>query len=229
MAYALEPWLRRCWKDRNQRAESMARHAGEFFNTQPYMASYVAGVVCALEEDLARRPISARAAGAARIKALKATLAGTLAGIGDALFWGTIRPFAAAAAAGVGLGLWSMGFMVFPAAMVATYLFLHNAPSLWIRWRAIEQGYRWKDRIAIEMRKIPWQGWILWTRRAGLALSIVLTVCAMYLFRGEVDPGLGFGALAAYGLTLAFWPKAGWKSLYAATVTVATLIAAVTG
>ncbi len=66
----------------------------EFFNTHPYVASPILGVTLALEEE--------RANGAeiddTAIQGVKIGMMGPLAGIGDPVFWFTVRPILGALA-----------------------------------------------------------------------------------------------------------------------------------
>ncbi|WP_161945657.1 PTS system mannose/fructose/sorbose family transporter subunit IID, partial [Streptococcus suis] len=66
---------------------ALKRHM-EFFNTHPYVAAPIVGVTLALEEE--------RANGAdiddAAIQGVKIGMMGPLAGIGDPVFWFTVRP-----------------------------------------------------------------------------------------------------------------------------------------
>src|SRR5581483_1504316 len=91
LAWALEPWLKRIYRTAAERRAALQRHA-EYFNTQPYVASLIVGLVCAMEEDAAALPEAQRAAAYARIRAVKSALASSLAGAGDAFFWGALRP-----------------------------------------------------------------------------------------------------------------------------------------
>ncbi|MDD5655735.1 MAG: PTS system mannose/fructose/sorbose family transporter subunit IID, partial [Elusimicrobia bacterium] len=94
-ALCVEPWLERCYGAQDEaRREARLRHQ-EFFNTQPYMAPLVLGMVCALEEDIAAADAVARPGKVARLRTLKTAAAAALAGLGDALFWGSLRPFCA--------------------------------------------------------------------------------------------------------------------------------------
>ncbi|MBU5889420.1 PTS mannose/fructose/sorbose transporter family subunit IID, partial [Vibrio cholerae O1] len=60
----------------------------EFFNTHPYVAAPVMGVTLALEEERANGVEIDDAA----IQGVKIGMMGPLAGIGDPVFWFTVRP-----------------------------------------------------------------------------------------------------------------------------------------
>ena len=94
--FSMVPAIRRLYPENNDaRKQAIKRHL-EFFNTHPYVAAPVLGVTLAMEEQ--------RANGAeiddGAINGIKVGLMGPLAGVGDPIFWGTVRPvFAALAAA----------------------------------------------------------------------------------------------------------------------------------
>ena len=77
---------------------ALQRHL-EFFNTQPFLATPIMGIIAAMEEK--------RANGAditpQTLSGVKVGLIGPLAGVGDPIFWGTLRPVLAALGAGIAL------------------------------------------------------------------------------------------------------------------------------
>jgi len=95
-AFSMIPAIKRLYKTKEDRAAALQRHL-EFFNTHPYVASPILGVELALEEQ--------RANGAEiddeTIQGVKVGMMGPLAGVGDPIFWGTIRPVLGAFAAGM--------------------------------------------------------------------------------------------------------------------------------
>ncbi|OGW40411.1 MAG: hypothetical protein A2X58_04730 [Nitrospirae bacterium GWC2_56_14] len=102
-SYALLPVLKKLYPDRDEFEARLRLHM-EYFNTQPYLASFILGAVVRLEED--------RAAGRASLSAidaagLKAALMAPLGALGDSFFWGSLKPLAAViAVALVMTGVW---------------------------------------------------------------------------------------------------------------------------
>ena len=95
-AFSLIPGIRRLYKSKEDRAAAMKRHL-EFFNTHPYVASPILGVELAMEEQRANgAPINDEA-----MNGVKVGMMGPLAGVGDPIFWGTMRPVLGAFAAGM--------------------------------------------------------------------------------------------------------------------------------
>lgn len=199
-AYSIEPWLTACWdKIPEQRLQARARHQ-ECFNTQPYMAGFVLGMVCALEEEAAKAPEAERAARIDKIRILKKGAACALAGIGDALFWATLRPFCAALALTCALFLWRVSeyAAVFAAAI---YLVSYNAPSVYLRWRGIGLGYLWKEQIGLKLKAFPWQSWIQGLRWAGVFFVFTLAGLLLGATGGDFNGmPVGAGVFAAAAL-----------------------------
>jgi mannose PTS system EIID component len=126
-AFALIPILRRLYPDREEFAGRLAAHM-EYFNTQPYLASFVLGAAARAEEDRA----SGRNA-AADVVELKKNLMAPLGALGDSFFWGSLKPFAASAAVAVLLaGAWWSPLLV---------LVLYNIAHVGLRLSLVFVGY----------------------------------------------------------------------------------------
>ena len=126
-AYAILPALREIWAGRPDEAlKSVKRHL-EFFNTHPAMGAVVLGAGLRLEEKAA-----AGACDTADVGAFKMGWMGSLGAIGDAFFWGSMRPMASAA--GVLLAL------LHPLAGIATMLILYNSAHLGVRRKGFRAG-----------------------------------------------------------------------------------------
>ena len=107
-AFAMIPGIRRLYKTKEDRADAMKRHL-EFFNTHPYVASPILGVELAMEEQRANgAPINDEA-----MNGVKVGMMGPLAGVGDPIFWGTMRPVLGAFAAGMAQGGSVLGPIIF--------------------------------------------------------------------------------------------------------------------
>ena len=95
--FSMVPAIRRLYPENNEARKQAIRRHLEFFNTQPFVAAPILGVTLALEEQ--------RANGAeiddGAINGIKVGLMGPLAGVGDPIFWGTVRPVFAALGAGI--------------------------------------------------------------------------------------------------------------------------------
>ena len=100
-AYAIDPVLRKLYPDGAEYATRLRRHA-EYFNTQPYLASFILGAVVRMEEEQAANlPVTIDVAG------LKSSLMAPLGALGDSFFWGALKPLAAVGAVAlIMIGYW---------------------------------------------------------------------------------------------------------------------------
>jgi PTS system mannose-specific IID component len=102
------PAIKRFYKTKEEQSAALKRHL-EFFNTTPYMAAPIMGITAAMEEQRANgAPIDDAA-----ISGVKIGLIGPLAGVGDPIFWGTLRPMFAALGASVALSGSILGPLLF--------------------------------------------------------------------------------------------------------------------
>ncbi len=127
--YAMIPAIKRLYTTKEEQAEALKRHL-EFFNTQPYVAAPILGVTLALEEDRANgAPVDDAA-----IQGVKVGMMGPLAGVGDPIFWFTVRPILGALAASFALSGNILGpILFFVLWNVIRYAFL---------WYTQEFGYK---------------------------------------------------------------------------------------
>ena len=128
--YIMAPAIKRLYPNKEDRIAAMKRHM-EFFNTHPYMQPAITGVVLAMEEQ--------RANGAdiddAAITSVKVGMMGPLAGVGDPVWWGTVRPVLGSFAASLALsGSGLLGPIIF--------FVVWNALRLTFFWQTQQLGYR---------------------------------------------------------------------------------------
>jgi PTS system mannose-specific IID component len=96
--FAISPVIKALHRAPRARQKAIARHL-EFFNTHPYCASIILGVVAKLEEQAAQAGDD-EAREAVRVKI---GMMGPLAALGDVVYWAMLRP--ALALVGVSLVL----------------------------------------------------------------------------------------------------------------------------
>lgn len=101
-----------------------------FFNIAAPMAPFVIGLNVSMEEENAK----SEAFDATSIQAMKASLMGPLSGIGDAIFWGSLRILATS----IALGFSMQGNILGP----LLFLLIFNVPNLLVRWFGAKIGYR---------------------------------------------------------------------------------------
>ncbi|MCB2939326.1 PTS system mannose/fructose/sorbose family transporter subunit IID [Streptococcus suis] len=137
-AYAMIPAIKKLYTKKEDQAAALEHHL-EFFNTHPYVASPILGVTLALEEE--------RANGAeiddTAIQGVKIGMMGPLAGIGDPVFWFTVRPILGALGASLALSGNIMGPIIF---------FLGwNIIRMAFLWYTQEFGYKAGSEITKDM------------------------------------------------------------------------------
>ena len=126
---SMMPILKRVYADNPEEMKAALKRHLEFFNTQPFVAAAIMGIIGAMEEK--------RANGAeispATLSGVKVGLIGPLAGVGDPIFWGTIRPVLAALGAGIALTGSIIGPMIF--------FIGFNIIRLATHWYGVKYGY----------------------------------------------------------------------------------------
>lgn len=83
--YGILPGLEKIHTDKEDLSKSM-KHNLEFFNTHPFLVTFVMGIILSLEEQKADTNT---------IRAVRVAAMGPLGGIGDAIFWFTLVPITA--------------------------------------------------------------------------------------------------------------------------------------
>lgn len=137
-AVSMIPAIKRLYSTKEDQAAALKRHL-EFFNTQPWVGSAIMGVTAAMEEE--------RANGAdiddAAISGVKVGLMGPLAGVGDPIFWGTLRPVLAALGAGLAISGSLLGPLLF-------FIGINIFRAL-TRWYGFKYGYQKGTEIVGDM------------------------------------------------------------------------------
>lgn len=181
----------------------LVRHL-QRFNTNPYLAPPLVGSILKMEED--RR----EGEDPAPIVAVKQSLMGPYAAIGDAFFWGALRPCAGICSAGLA---W-MGSAFAPLAFLLIYSPAHSL----VRWRGFFEGYRGGKQGIECIRRMDLPG--ISDRVRWLALA---ALCAVGLwisragYQGVAAGACGFAAATAMlaMILLCWWlMKRGVSQIY---------------
>ena len=136
--FALIPAIKKLYTNKEDQIAALKRHL-EFFNTHPYVASPVIGVTLALEEDKANgAPVDDAA-----IQGVKVGMMGPLAGVGDPVFWYTVRPILGALGASLAMGGSILGPILF--------FVLWNMIRWAFMWYTQEFGYRVGTKITEDL------------------------------------------------------------------------------
>ncbi|MCT4661932.1 MAG: PTS system mannose/fructose/sorbose family transporter subunit IID [Tissierellales bacterium] len=121
--YSMLPALKKIHKDKDDLSTSMKMHM-EFFNTHPFLVTFIMGIVAAMEENK-ENPNT--------IRGIKVATMGPLGGIGDALFWLTLLPICA----GIGSAIALDGSVAGP----IVFLIVFNIVHFGLRFGLMHYGY----------------------------------------------------------------------------------------
>jgi PTS system fructose-specific IID component len=136
--FVMIPAIKKLYAPGKERNEALERHM-EWFNTHPWLTAPIFGVTAAMEEEKAN---GGEVDGTA-IAAMKIGLMGPLAGVGDPLFWGTVRPVLAALGAGIAMTGSLLGPLIFFVAI--------NTIRLGCKWYLLRYGYLKGNEIIQDM------------------------------------------------------------------------------
>ncbi|MEG0256139.1 MAG: PTS system mannose/fructose/sorbose family transporter subunit IID [Vagococcus sp.] len=137
-AYTMIPAIKKLYTTQEDRSAALTRHL-EFFNTHPYVASPIIGVTLALEEERANgAPVDDVA-----IQGVKVGMMGPLAGIGDPVFWFTVKPILGALAASLAMAGNILGPII--------YFVAWNLIRMSFMWYTQEFGYKAGSKITDDL------------------------------------------------------------------------------
>lgn len=180
--YALLPALKKLYP--REQVPGVAKDYIGYFNTHPYLAPLVAGAVLKLEEERA-----AKCDQAVAIDEFKEMVAAPYAAIGDALFWGGLRPLAA----GVALFFAAKGLLWAP----LVFLLLYNLIPMMFRVFGFIRGYQQGIHSVdfFQRRHLP--DWAIHTKEAAVVILGGLSAFLVFqhLQKMTMVSWLGFLAL----------------------------------
>lgn len=139
-AFSVLPALRRIYPDPKEREIAARRHL-EYYNSHPYMASFVLGAIVKMEEKYSRgENIQVE-----DILLFKKAMMGPMGALGDSFFWASWRPVIGVLAAALALAGWVFAPVAF--------LFVYNIPHLYVKFFGFLKGYRLDRRVVERIRK----------------------------------------------------------------------------
>lgn len=121
--YGILPGLKAIHKDKDDLSKSM-KHNLEFFNTHPFLVTFVMGIVLSLEQQKSDTNM---------IRAVRVAAMGPLGGIGDAIFWFTLVPITAGITANMAINGSLLGPILF--------LLIFNAVQFGVRYWLMHWSY----------------------------------------------------------------------------------------
>lgn len=208
--YLILPGLRSIYGDEIP-AEVRQRHS-DYFNTHPYFAPLVAGTVLRLEER--HRAGEELAVDATTYKKM---VMAPFAAMGDALFWGGVRPLAAL----IGLLIASQGSLWAP----VVFLILFNLPHLFFRGAGLLLGYIQELRAIETVQKCRLPDLAIRLKESSTILIGVL--CAYLSYMGcehQSQSGLWGFVVLPIVLLFAWLSHKGVTSMFLVLLTTSSLL-----
>jgi len=145
--WAILPILRRIYKDKPEEfREALKRHL-IFFNTHPW----IPGPILALTVEMEIKKSRGEEIDGQAIQGLKSSLMGPIAGVGDSMFHGTLRPLVGGVTAALAL-------QGNPAAPLI-FFFVVNIIHVYVSWFTLNKGFQMGDQFlgvlaSGQMRKV---------------------------------------------------------------------------
>lgn len=128
--YSMMPFIDSFYKEKPEEKKAALVRSMSYFNTTIPCSTFIMGLTASMEKKNSEQEDF----DANSINAVKSSLMGPLAGIGDSIFWGVLRVIAA----GIAVGLGMSGNILAP----VVFLLLFNVPSILIRYYGTFLGYR---------------------------------------------------------------------------------------
>lgn len=123
--YCILPGLEKIHADNEEDLKISMAHNLEFFNTHPFLVTFVMGIVLSLEQQKADINM---------IRAVRVAAMGPLGGIGDAIFWFTLVPITAGITANMAIN----GSLAGP----ILFLLIFNAVQFGVRFWLMNWSYK---------------------------------------------------------------------------------------
>ena len=135
--WGLKPMLQKLYPNKTDLAQAYKRHL-VFFNTHPWTSGPVFGVIASMEERRARGEADLDDES---INSVKVSMMGPLAGIGDSLIFGALRPVLSGVAAALAITGNPVGPILFFVGI--------NTVQVLMRWYGVTSGYNYLSLIHI--------------------------------------------------------------------------------
>lgn len=130
-SYAMTPVVRKLLHDNPEKEKRALQRGLDFMAITPQVSTLLMGINAAMEEENANNPDFDDST----IAAVKTSLMGPLAGIGDSLIAGTLRIIAT----GIAISFASKGNILGP----ILFLLIYNVPGFLIRYFSLKLGYKY--------------------------------------------------------------------------------------
>lgn len=145
--WAMIPIINKLYDTQEERIAGYKRHI-VYFNSHPWTVGPIFGIVASMEEKMANgEDISEE-----NIQAIKGALMGPLAGIGDSLLWGALRPIVAGVCASLALAGNALAPLIFAVVM--------NVIHFGMQWYGVNFGYKFADEFMDKMESMQIAVWM---------------------------------------------------------------------
>lgn len=133
-SFAMQPVIDAFYDSQEDKRKALIR-SSTFFNCTYETAPFIMGLNSAMEKTNSEN----KDFDVDSINAVKASLMGPLSGIGDSIFWGTLRLIAAS----IGIPLAMNGNVLGP----ILFLLIYHLPSIFVRYKLLYIGYSSGERF----------------------------------------------------------------------------------
>ncbi|MCP4728020.1 MAG: hypothetical protein GY863_23475 [bacterium] len=133
--YTLIPGIRSLTGDSDSLLNMLKNHTS-YFNTHPYLASYILGAVLRLESDNLRNEVNEQVS----IDTFKERFSGILGSLGDRFFWKYMRPFSSL----IGISVILLFENIFPLNIIlglTLFIVFYNFVHIYYRWTGLTAGF----------------------------------------------------------------------------------------
>ncbi|MEI0530568.1 PTS system mannose/fructose/sorbose family transporter subunit IID [Brachyspira pilosicoli] len=132
--FSMIPVLKRLYKDKTELSKALKRHL-EFVSCTPHIVTLLMGILRSMEVENSKN----KDFDSSSISAVRTSLMGPMAGIGDSFFWGTLLTIAI----GVAVSFSNSGSIVGPLA----FIFIINVPAFLARYYGLKYGIKYGSAI----------------------------------------------------------------------------------
>lgn len=220
--YSIIPGLKKIHKDKKDLSKSMTHHM-EFFNTHPFLVTFIMGIVIAMEEN--KEDIQA-------IRGIRVATMGPLGGIGDAIFWLTLLPICA----GIGASLAIEGSIAGPLIFLALFNVVHFGLRFGLMHYSYKKGVSAIQTLKDKTKQLAHGASILGLSVVGALIASYIRLSTPVVIKaGKASVALQDGVLdkvmpkmlpLGYTLLMYFFLKKGWSPV---KLILATLVLGVGG
>lgn len=203
--FVLMPYFKKIWPDADNFKKAVFRHFG-IFNTQPYMAGFVIGNVCKMEEAIAAaKSLEEEECLIKKTIGVKAALASSFAAIGDRIFWGRLVPINTMLCVAIWLYSGFYGWFLIGGELNPSMNILFSGPllgifivtvfSLYIRWKGFYHGYLCGGSCSCGLDLMRWPKIISRLSFIGFLLAWLIFISVLFVTFVHYYGNFGFAGL----------------------------------